>query len=143
MFAWSLIIEAIDGILYAGQRSMGHDIPPGMQTIKRIDGHAYFDLTALQWCWYDFAGTMPAQTVASIGGHQPEIPVPSDDPLTGPTGRRRKKTRLRILWRMLRFDRRARTHSVQFELSRNLPCLLPIAAAAGAWAAVKLIARRR
>lgn len=42
-----------------------------------------------------------------------------------------------------RFDRRARTHSVQFELSRNLPCLLPIAAAAGAWAAVKLIARRR
>ena len=108
MFAWSLIMEAIDGILYAGPRLRGYEIPLGMQTIKRIDGHAYFDLTALQWCWYDFVGSMPAQTVATIGGHQPEIPVPPGDPLMGAAGRRRKKTRLKILWRMLGFNRRAR-----------------------------------
>lgn len=108
MFAWSMIMEAIDGILYAGPRLSGYEIPPGMQTIKRIDGHAYFDLTALQWCWYDFAGAMPAQTVATIGGHQPEIPVPPGDPLVGSAGRRRKKTRLKILWRMLGFNYRAR-----------------------------------
>ena len=95
MFAWSMIVEAIDSILYAGPRLRGYEIPLGMQTIKRIDGHAYFDLTALQWCWYDFVGSMPAQTVATIGGHQPEIPVPPGDPLMGAAGRRRKKTRLK------------------------------------------------
>jgi pyruvate,water dikinase len=108
MFAWSMILEAIDGILYAGPRLMGYEIPPGMQSVKRIDGHAYFDLTALQWCWYDLVGAMPAQTVASIGGHQPEIPVPPGDPFVGSTGRRRKKARLKVFWLMLGFNRRAR-----------------------------------
>ena len=103
-----LPVRAVDAILYAGPRLSGYEIPHGMQTIKRIDGHAYFDLTALQWCWYDFAGAMPAQTVATIGGHQPEIPVPPGDPLVGSAGRRRKKTRLKIFWRMLGFNYRAR-----------------------------------
>ena len=30
MFAWSMIIEAIDGMLYAGPRMVGYEIPPGM-----------------------------------------------------------------------------------------------------------------
>jgi phosphoenolpyruvate synthase/pyruvate phosphate dikinase len=85
MFAWSMILEAVDGVLYAGPRLVGYEIPPGMQTVRRIDGHAYFDLTAIQWCWYDLVGATPAQTVASIGGHQPEIPVPPGNPLRGVT----------------------------------------------------------
>jgi rifampicin phosphotransferase len=48
IFAWSMIMEAIDSILYAGPRLRGYEIPLGMQSVKRIDGHAYFDLTALQ-----------------------------------------------------------------------------------------------
>jgi rifampicin phosphotransferase len=106
MFAWSMIQDAIDAILYAGPRRLGYDIPPGMQSIKRIDGHAYLDLTALQWCWYDFIGVMPAQAVAAIGGHQPEIPVPSGDPLTGSAGKRRRKTQRKIFWLMIGFNRR-------------------------------------
>jgi pyruvate,water dikinase len=106
MFAWSMIQEAIDGMLYAGPQLAGYDIPPGMQSIKRVDGHAYLDLTALQWCWYDLIGVMPAQAVASIGGHQPEIPVPPGDPLTGPAGKRRRKTQRKVFWFMIGFNRR-------------------------------------
>ncbi|MGH8064021.1 MAG: PEP/pyruvate-binding domain-containing protein [Candidatus Entotheonellia bacterium] len=107
-FAWSMIQEAIDGVLYAGPRLVGYEIPPGMQSVKRIDGHAYFDLTAIQWCWFDLVGALPAQTVATIGGHQPEIPVPPGDPLSGPVGRRRQNTRLKVFWRMVGFNRRFR-----------------------------------
>jgi phosphohistidine swiveling domain-containing protein len=108
IFAWSMIQEEIDGILYAGPRLVGYDIPPGMQSVRRIEGHAYFDLTAIQWCWYDLAGVMPAQTVASIGGHQPEIPVPAGDPFAGPSGRRRQKAWLKTFWLMFGFNRRFR-----------------------------------
>jgi pyruvate,water dikinase len=108
MFAWSMIQEEIDAILYAGPRLVGCEIPPGMQSAKRIDGHGYFDLTAIQWCWYDLFGVLPAQTVAAIGGHQPEIPVPSETPLSGAAGRRRRRTLLRTLWHMVGFKRRFR-----------------------------------
>lgn len=108
VFAWSMIQEAIDAILHAGPRLLHYAIPPGMQTIKRIDGHAYFDLTAIQWCWYDLFGVTPAQIVASMGGHQPEIDVPPGDPLAGPDGRRRKRTQLKTLWLLLGFERRFR-----------------------------------
>jgi pyruvate,water dikinase len=107
-FAWSMIQEAIDGVLYAGPRLVGYEIPPGMQIVKRIEGHAYFDLTAIQWCWYDLVGVKPAQTVAAIGGHQPEIRVPPGDPLGGTDGRRRKHARLKVFWHILGFNRRFR-----------------------------------
>jgi rifampicin phosphotransferase len=108
MFSWSMIQEAIDAVLYAGPRLLGFDIPPGLQSVKRIDGHAYFDLTAMQWCWYDLVGVTPAQTVAAIGGHQPEIPTPPGDPLEGPAGQRRKRAKLKALRLMLGFNRRFR-----------------------------------
>ena len=63
-------------VLTGHPRLVGYEIPSGMHSVKRIDGHAYFDLTAIQWCWFDLVGALPAQTVATIGGHQPEIPVP-------------------------------------------------------------------
>src|SRR5688500_2090270 len=119
-----MIQEEIDAILYAGPQLLGFDIPPGMQSVKRIDGHAYFDLTAIQWCWYDLVGAMPAQTVAAIGGHQPEIPVPSGDPFAGPAGRQRKKARLRAFWLILGFNRRFRhVLGAHFAAVRDLAAL--------------------
>jgi hypothetical protein len=87
---------------------VGYEIPAGMQTVKRIDGQAYFDLAALQWCWYDFVGATPEQTLAAIGGHQPKIPVSPGDPLACSAGRRRRKARLKVFWLMLGFSRRSR-----------------------------------
>jgi pyruvate,water dikinase len=107
-FAWSMIQEEIDAVLYTAPRLLRYEIPPGMQSVKRIDGRAYIDLTAVQWCWYDVVGATPEQTVASIGGHHPEIDVPPGDPLAGPDGRRRKKAKLKAFWLVLGFDRRFR-----------------------------------
>jgi hypothetical protein len=56
--------------------------------VRRFQGRAFFDLTSIQWAFYDCFGVMPADTVKSIGGSQPEIAVPPD-PLKGPQGRSR------------------------------------------------------
>jgi rifampicin phosphotransferase len=66
ILTWSMILEVIDDVLYAGPMSAGFDIPPGLQTVRRFKGRAFFDLTAMQWCFYDFIGLMPADMVRSI-----------------------------------------------------------------------------
>lgn len=119
--AWSLIIEAIDDVLYATAAAAGYPVPAGMQTVKRIDGRAYFDLTAILWCTYDFAGASPERVAASIGGHQPTIPVPPGDPLAGPEGKRRRRGIRRIAKRMLGFPRRLeRAIRAQFKAVREI-----------------------
>jgi pyruvate,water dikinase len=109
-----MILEVIDDVLYAGPMSAGFDIPPGLQTVRRFKGRAFFDLTAMQWCFYDFIGLMPADMVRSIGGHQPEIPVPEGSPYTGKAGRRRRRNALRLLFKFWRLpgtlERAGRTH---------------------------------
>lgn len=104
--AWSLIQEIIDAVLYAGPRYVGYDVPAGLQTLKRLDGRLYFDLTAMQWCFYDLAGIMPERTIAAIGGHQPVIPVPAGDPLAGSEGQRRRRVQWKFFPLLLTFRRR-------------------------------------
>ncbi|MGE3179946.1 MAG: PEP-utilizing enzyme, partial [Vicinamibacterales bacterium] len=70
-------------------------------------GRAYFDLTSMQWMMYDGLGVLPAEIVKTIGGHQPEIPVPAD-PFDGPDGRRRKQSGLRLLRALWGLPRRMR-----------------------------------
>lgn len=108
MFAWSMLQEIVDGILYAAASQAGYSIPPGIQSIKRHDGHAYFDMTAMQWCFYDSLGIMPARMVTALGGHQPEIPVPPGDPLQGPAGKPRRQAQRRLGVVLLTFRRRFR-----------------------------------
>ncbi|HZL70988.1 MAG TPA: PEP-utilizing enzyme, partial [Planctomycetota bacterium] len=121
MLAWSLINEAIEDILYAAPFAGGYDIPPGMQIVKRIDGRAYFDLTAILWCLYDFAGLAPERIAESIGGHQPTIPVPPGDPLAGPEGKRRRRALRKVAWRMLSLPRALkRGIAAQFRAVREI-----------------------
>lgn len=105
ILTWSLILEAIEDILYAVPKAAGYPIPPGLQIVKRIDGRAYFDLTAILWCMHDFAGLPPARVAVSMGGHQPTIPVPAGDPLAGPEGKRRRRALRKVAWRMLTLPR--------------------------------------
>ncbi len=123
ILAWSMIREVIDDVLYAGPLSAGFPVPPGLQTVRRFRGRAYFDLTAIQWCFFDFAGLMPADVVRSIGGHQPEIPVPEGGPCQGKAGRRRLRNRLRLLrqmWKLpMELKRASRAHFAEVrELAR-------------------------
>ena len=108
-FTWSLIRQVIDDVLYAMHTAAGYPIPPGIQTVRRFDGHAYFDFSGMQWCVYDAFGVLPSETVKSIGGHQPEIPLGDEHPLRGPEGTRRTKARLRLMKRMWGLDNEFKT----------------------------------
>jgi pyruvate,water dikinase len=114
ILAWSVIREVIDDVLYAAPMASGFDVPPGLQSVRRFSGRAYFDLTAMQWCFYDSLGVMPAEVVRSIGGHQPVIQVPDGSPYRGKAGRHRLRNLLRLLRRMWKLptelERAAHTH---------------------------------
>ncbi len=114
ILAWSMIREVIDDVLYAAPMASGFDVPPGMQTVRRFKGRAYFDLTAMQWCFYDSLGVIPTEVVRSIGGHQPVIQVPDGSPYRGKAGRRRLRNLLRLLRRIWKLptelERAAHTH---------------------------------
>jgi pyruvate,water dikinase len=119
--SWSMIREVIDDVLYAAPLAADFHVPAGLQTVRRFKGRAYFDLTAMQWCFYDFVGLMPAEVVRAIGGHQPEIPVPEGSPFEGKAGRRRKQNMLRLLLQFLMLPRNVhRASRVQFAEVRKL-----------------------
>lgn len=103
--SWSILSQVIDTVLCAAPRAAGYQVPTGIELVRRFDGRCYFDFTAVQWCFYDALGILPADAVRSIGGHHPQIPVPAINPLKGPEGRRRRKAAFRLLRRLWRFDR--------------------------------------
>lgn len=111
--AWSMIGEAIDGVLNGAPIAAGVEMPPGLETVRRFDGRAYFDLTSMQWTTYDGLGVMPAEIVKTIGGHQPEIPVPAD-PFSGPEGRRRRARALALLRALVGLPRRMRAEGERY-----------------------------
>ncbi|HKS15696.1 MAG TPA: PEP-utilizing enzyme, partial [Planctomycetota bacterium] len=131
----------IEDVLYAAPKAAGYPIPPGLQIVKRIDGRAYFDLTAILWCLYDFAGLLPERVAVAIGGHQPTIPVPPGDPLAGPEGERRRRAFRTLAWRMLRFPAELRRAiKAQFKAVRAI-LDAPPADAAGILAAFERLAK--
>ena len=99
--SWSSLCYGVSLALYAAHRAAGYQVPPGIEVVRRFHGRAYFDLTAMQWAFYDAFGVAPADTVNAIGGSQPEIPVPPN-PMRGAKGRRRRMSILRLLWRLWR-----------------------------------------
>ena len=101
-FGWSVTQEVLRAILYAAVDALGYRVPSGMEIIRRLDGRAYFDLTTMEWVYYDALGLMPAELNAGLGGMQPELPMPSDRPLEGPDGRRRQLAQVRMLWALWR-----------------------------------------
>jgi len=113
--SWSLLKKSVGTLAYAGAAIGGYQLEAGAEVVRRFKGRAYFELTLMQWVLYDALGVLPAQVVQSIGGHQPEIPVPGD-PGNGPAGRRRRKASLRLLRRIWTIER---------EMSRVLSELKP------------------
>jgi phosphohistidine swiveling domain-containing protein len=91
--SWSGADAFLKQILFAACEAAGCHVPPGMEVTRRFGGHAYFDLTAQQWAFFEAMGVTPADYNRSIGGYQQEIPLP----------RRRLGQSLRQGWRKLRF----------------------------------------
>ena len=98
--SWSMLDHMVGDALYAAMKAVGYAVPPGMEVVRRIHGRGFFDLTAMQFGFYDAFGILPAELLKTIGGHQPEIPV-SPTPFRGPQGRRRQMAGMklgRLVW---------------------------------------------
>jgi pyruvate,water dikinase len=67
----------------------GYEFPEGLTWSRLWAGRVYMNLSALQWAAYDAFGWPPAETNRALGGHQPEIQVPSGAPVWTPLGTRR------------------------------------------------------
>jgi len=78
-----------------------YDFPEGLNWSRLFDGRIYMNLSALQWAAFDAFGWSPVQTNRALGGHQPEIKIPSPAPFWTTLGRQRF-TRLARMGSVLR-----------------------------------------
>src|ERR1017187_9498175 len=118
--SWSILSDVVGSAAYAAQQAAGYRMPPGLEAVRRFQGHAFFDLTAMQGAFYDAFGVLPADVVKLLGGQQPEIPVPPN-PLKGPLGRRRGMAGLRLLRQIWNYPAKSRAAiESQFNFERSL-----------------------
>jgi pyruvate,water dikinase len=119
--SWSMICDVVGDTAYAAQKAVGYEMPPGTEVVRRFHGRGYFDLTMMQWAFYDALGVEPAEIVRIVGGSQPTIPVAHGSALKGPNGRRRRMAALRLLWRIWNYPAHVQGATQrQFELGRKL-----------------------
>ncbi len=104
---WSLLDTTAQAVVYASAQAVEYPLPRGMQVFRRFGGRPYFDLDSLQWSLYDSLGISPADANHTLGGFQPELPVPDARPLRGRAGLARLWRRLRLGRRLRRFHREA------------------------------------
>jgi pyruvate,water dikinase len=109
VLGWNLVLVAVPMLLFGLVEVTGYHPPPGIEIIRRFAGRAYFNLTAIQWMYYDGFGVLPAQTNRLLGGRQPEISLP-------PSNRMRA-----WLW-LCRQLRGLRIALALLPLPRQLPC---------------------
>lgn len=102
---WSLTVSIVRHNLFAPHMASGYRIPPGLESIRRFSGRAYFDLTSLFWAFYDALGMSPSEFNRSMGGHQPEFSVPEINPMKGPHSRRRNRHRMKVFRTVWRLDK--------------------------------------
>ena len=107
MATWSMLDANAQAIVYASAQLVEYPLPCGMQVMRRFGGRPYFDLDSLQWSLYDSLGISPADANLTLGGYQPEIPVPDRGALRGRAGLARVRRRFRLVNRLRRFRRGA------------------------------------
>jgi pyruvate,water dikinase len=100
--SWSAADAILKHIIFAPYEAAGGSLPPGLAVVRRINGRAYFDLTAMQWAFCDGFGISPGAFNHSMGGGQPEIPVPR--PTLRDTWRRQRNI-ARLLFALWRNER--------------------------------------
>ncbi|RJX21249.1 MAG: pyruvate, phosphate dikinase [Ammonifex sp.] len=88
-FQWPGIALFIERLFVESCRAMGLKFPEGLRWIRLYRGRPYFNLSAIQWAYYDGIGMLPTELNKVLGGHQPEIKVPSQRPRRGLNGLRR------------------------------------------------------
>lgn len=115
--SWSTLQEVVGDVLFSTLKAVAYPVPPGMEVVRRFHGRGFFDLTAMQFGFYDAFGVLPNQVVKTIGGQQPEIVV-SSEPYRGAIGRRRRAAALRLARLTWNLPQRAK-HAVQRHLEEQ------------------------
>lgn len=105
---WSGAGGAIDKVMTCSITTTGYNIPEGMAFVRLYKGRPYFNLTALQWGYYDSMGMLPSELNNGLGGHQPEIPIPDPYPLKGKEGLKRLERKMRFAFHLLRMQAQAK-----------------------------------
>jgi phosphohistidine swiveling domain-containing protein len=117
--SWSLLCTIVGGIAYAVLDSVEFPTPRGLEVVRRFHGRGFFDLSLMQWAFYDAFAVMPADMVKVVGGHQPEIPVPLN-PRKGAVGRRRAAAAFRLLRKIWNYPAQARSRiDAQLDYQRS------------------------
>jgi len=101
---WSLISCMLPRMMSASLQAAGYPVPPGINWVRLYKGRGYFNLSALQWGFYDSMGFLPGKTNEFLGGHQPEIKVPAGNPLGGLKGMKRGIRQIYYLFNILRIQ---------------------------------------
>lgn len=89
--------NSIDTIQYTSLSESGYPIPEGFQFSRLLKGRLYCNISALQWAYYDSAGTLPKDFNPFWGGHQPEIEIEDTDPYKGEVGLARQRRAMKGL----------------------------------------------
>ncbi len=101
---WNLVSCMLPRMMSASLQAAGYHVPHGINWVRLYKGRGYFNLSALQWGFYDSMGLLPGKTNEFIGGHQPEIKVPAGNPLSGLKGMKRVLRQIYYLFNILRIQ---------------------------------------
>jgi len=104
--SWIGCDAIVQEVAFAALVAAGYEVPPGLELVRRFQGHGYFDMTLMQWVFFDGFGILPAVLRRGLGGHFPLIPC-DGGPLEGAAGRRRLKRSLRLLRCLWGFEKTA------------------------------------
>jgi phosphoenolpyruvate synthase/pyruvate phosphate dikinase len=74
--AWSGVQEVVGDVAFASLTASGYAVPPGLELVRRFEGRGYFDVTMMQWLFFDGFGLPPAVTAQSLGGSFLVMPLP-------------------------------------------------------------------
>ncbi|HEU5317213.1 MAG TPA: PEP-utilizing enzyme, partial [Chloroflexota bacterium] len=85
-FSWATIRLTVRDLIESTVRRSNHVCPPGLRWARLYRGHPYFNLSLMQWMFYDAFGIAPARMNRLLGGQQPEIRVPPGNPFLGRGG---------------------------------------------------------
>ncbi len=69
----SLLPFHIDTIMRAAFDAMHYPLPKGIRFSRLFQGRLYFNLSLIQWAYYDSVGVPPEATNRNMGGHQSAI----------------------------------------------------------------------
>lgn len=100
--SWNIGHSNLNLMLTSNLLAAGYHSPPGINWVRLYKGRGYFNLSALQWGFYDALGYLPGETNNLLGGHQPEIKVPAENPMGGRKGIMRALRRLNLIFNVLK-----------------------------------------